>query len=63
MGWEYKQVTGTDIEAELNALGHHGWEVITAQCVDYTPGIVDGSGMVLVEPQYRMVVLLKRARE
>lgn len=63
MTWEYRQLTGTDLEGELNALGSAGWEVIMAQCVDYTPGVQEGNGLLVVPPAYHMVVLLKRPLE
>jgi hypothetical protein len=59
--WEYKEIGGVNLENTLNALGHEGWEIAMAQCVDYTPAVREGSGMVLRPPAYHLVVLLKRS--
>lgn len=61
MRWEYKEIGGVDLEPTLNALGHEGWEIAMAQCVDYIPAVREGSGMVLRPPAYHLVVLLKRS--
>jgi hypothetical protein len=59
--WDYKEIGGVDLEPTLNALGHEGWEIAMAQCVDYIPAVREGSGMVLRPPAYHLVVLLKRS--
>lgn len=60
MRWEYKEIGGVGLEPKLNALGHEGWEIAMAQCVDYIPALRDGTGLELRPPAYHLVVLLKR---